>query len=352
MYSTTRYQPFAMLLAVFAVCGLSTARLDAAEARVEIELATQRNYIATSQQQWYRLFTELGVDNLRIRKALDGEKAETTKGGTKNSPVYRVTGLLQAGDVLVLPEGKFGLRDRARLAQWLADLRSGGARQANAEQPFGLDATQYADILSDMSRRVGFSTKDLKPAELLSKLSPTLGHRLLVDRFAKAQLAAAGPLGEELQDFSRGTALAYTLRSAGLGFVPQPDARKQVQYAVVSTAARQAVWPVGWPLGKKKPDKVLPGLFESIPVDIDDYPLDEALSAIGDKVGFRILYDHAALARRGIETNVTVSFPPGKSWYFKIIDKLLHQADLQGEWRLDDADKPLLWVTTLKPVRN
>lgn len=340
---------------ILAVAGLgSPPDLLAAEARVEIELATQRNYIATSQQQWYRLFTELGIDNLRIRKARDGEKAETTQAGTKASPVYRVTGLLQAGDVLVLPEGKFGLRDRARLAQWLADLRSGGPPQPGAEKlPFGLDARQFADVNSDLSRRVGFSTRQLKPAELVSKLSPALAHRLVVDRLAKAALAAVDPLGEELQDVARGTALAYTLGQAGLGFEPRADARKQVEYAVIKSAARQQVWPAGWPLGKQKPDKVLPELFKSINVDIDDYPLDEALSAIGDKLGVPILYDHHALARRGIEADkVKVRFPPGKSWYFKIIDKLLHQADLQGDWRLDDAGKPLLWVTTLKPVRN
>ncbi len=327
------------------------AEVPAAEARVEIELATQRNYIATSQQQWYRLFTELGVDNLRIRKALDGEKAETTTAGTKTSPVYRVTGLLQAGDVLVLPEGKFGLRDRARLAQWLADLRSGPAAKAGA-RPFGLDATQYAEVNSDLSRRVGFSTKELTPAELLSKLSPALNHRLVVDRLAKAPLAAGEPLGEELQNLTTGTALAYALRQVGLGFEPRADARKQVVFAVVKPAAKQIIWPAGWPLGKKKPDKLLPALFESTPVDIDDYPLDEALSAIGDKLAVPILYDHYALDRRGIQTNVKVTFPPGKSWYFKIIDKLLHQADLQGEWKLDDAGRPLLWVTTLKPVRD
>lgn len=354
MYSTTRYQPFAMLLAVFAVCGLSTARLDAAEARVEIELATQRNYIATSQQQWYRLFTELGIDNLRIRKALDGEKAETKTAGTKGSPVYRVTGLLQAGDVLALPGGKFGLRDRARLADWLANLRDVGPNTADAPKgPFQLDAGQLAAVNSDLSRRVGVSTKELTPADLLGKLSARLKHPVVIDRLAKTPLARGEPIGAELKSLAAGTALAYALRGAGLGLAPRRNARKQVEYAIVSLAAKQPTWPPGWPLDGKKPRDVLPALFDTLNVDIDDYPLDEALTAISEKLGAPILYDRYALARQGIDvTKARVSFPPGKSWYYRIIDKLLYQSGLKGEWRLDDAGKPLLWVTTLKPVRD
>ncbi|MGH7195145.1 MAG: hypothetical protein ACREJM_16650, partial [Candidatus Saccharimonadales bacterium] len=239
-------------------------------------------------------------------------------------------------------------------ARWLAELRSGGPQKADAEKlPFGLDAKQFAEVNAELSRRVGFSTKGLKPAELLSKLSPALAHRLVVDRQVKALLAATEPLGDELQGLATGTALAYTLSQSGLGLQPRLDARKRVEYAVIRRSAGQPKWPVGRPLGKKKPDKVLPGLFKSTNVDIDDYPLDEALAAIGDKLGVPILYDHYALTRHGIDVaKAKVKFPPGKSWYFKIIDKLLHQARLQGEWRLDDAGKPLLWVTTLKPVRD
>lgn len=344
-------------VAALALAALSfwlPARSAAGQARIEVELATERTFIATSQQQWYRLFTELGIDNIRIRKALDGEKPETKTAGTKANPVYRVTGLLQVGDVLALPGGKFGLRDRARLADWLADLRDEGPNHANAPKlPFELDARQYAEVRSDLGRRVGVGTTELTPAELLSKLSARLKHPCVIDRLAKTPLAQAEPIGAELKSLAAGTALAYALRGAGLGLAPRRNARKQVEYAVVSLAAKQPTWPPGWPLDNKKPRDVLPALFETLNVDIDDYPLDEALTAISDKLGAPVLYDRYALARQGIDvTKARVTFPPGKSWYYRIIDKLLYQSGLKGEWRLDDAGKPLLWVTTLKPVRD
>ena len=349
---TARPSLVAALVAI-SLCWLPPAPLSAGEARVEIELATERNFIATSQQQWYQLFTELGVNNLRIRKALDGEKAETKTAGAKGSPVYRVTGLLRAGDVLVLPGGKFGLRDRARLADWLADLRDEGPRKKDAAKlPFQLDAKQLAAVNSDLSRRVGFNTKEMKPDELLTKLSARLTHPLVIDRLAKTPLEQAEPIGDELRDVAAGAALAYALRGAGLGLEPRRNGHKQVEYAVVKPAAKQIIWPVGWP-SDKKPGEMMPRLFESLNVDIDDYPLDEALAAIGDKLRVPILYDRYALARHGIDVaRARVTFPPGKSWYFKIIDKLLHQSGLKGEWLLDEAGKPLLWVTTLKPVRD
>lgn len=348
------FRPTATMFSLAALYCWLPAESAAGQARVEIELATERTFIATSQQQWYRLFTELGVDNLRIRKALDGEKAETKTAGTKANPVYRVTGLLQAGDVLVLPGGKFGLRDRARLADWLANLRDVGPNKADAPKgPFQLDAGQLAAVNSDLSRRVGVGAKELTPAELLSKLSARLKHPVVIDRLAKTPLGQAEPIGAELKSLTAGTALAYALRGAGLGLEPRRNARKQVEYAIVKPAAKQITWPVGWPLEPKKPRDVLPALFETLNVDIDDYPLDEALTAISDKLGFPILYDRHALARHGVDvTNARVTFPPGKSWYNRIIDKLLYQSGLKGEWRLDDAGKPLLWVTTLKPVRD
>lgn len=344
---------WAVVLVVTFVCGGPRGGAVAGEARVEIELAMERTYIATSQQQWYRLFADLGIDNLRIRKALLGEKAELKTEGAQDSPVYRVTGLLKAGDQLVLPDGKYGLGDGARLAKWLAKLRAEGPQKEGAvAPPFGLDNKQFSAVKTDLRQRVGFSTKDLTPSELLSKLSATMAHRPVVDRLAKKPLDAGEPIEAELQGLTSGTALAYALHGAGLGFEPRQNARNEVEFAVVKPVARQMIWPVGWSLKNEKPRDVLPGLFETLSVDIDDYPLDEALTAIGGKLSVPILYDRYALARQGIDVSKTkVTFQPGKSWYSKVIDKLLHQSGLKGEWRLDDAGKPLLWVTTLKPVR-
>ena len=61
-----------------------------------------------------------------------------------------------------------------------------------------------------------------------------------------------------------------------------------------------------------------------------------------------MLWDHNALAKHAVDVQTKVSFAPKKTFYKKIIDDLLYQAMLRSELRVDDADKPFLWITTIK----
>lgn len=327
----------------------------AAKARVELELVTSGTFPATAQQQWYQLLSELGVDGLRIRKAAAGDKTEVKVVGTQEAPVYRVVGLLTSGNQLALPGGKFSPRDRGQLAGWLAKLRANGPQGARGggTAPFGLSAKQFAAVNADLAARVTFSTKEMTPGELLDKLSPALNYSLAVDRAIKLQLTQGEPLTEDLEGLTSGAALAYALRSEGMGLLPRIGASKKVEYGVVRPDARQITWPVGWPLEDRKPKDVAPELFETLNAEIDDIPLAEAMEVIGGRLKAKVLYDHYALARQGIDVaKVAVKFPASKTWYAKIVDKLLHQAGLKGEWRVDDGGAPLLWVTTLMPVKE
>jgi hypothetical protein len=327
----------------------------AAEARVEIELAAPGTFPALSQRQWYQLLSELGVDGLRIRKAGAEDKVEVKTAGSNAAPVYRVVGMLTSTGQLELPGGRFSSQDRGRLAEWLGKLRAegpasltGGARTS----PFGLSAKQFAAVNADLARRVDFSAQERTPGELVVKLTPTLNYSLAADRSTSARLASAEPIGEELQGLSSGTALAYALRSEGLGLMPRIGDGKKLEYAIVKPDAKQTTWPVGWPLEERKPKDVVPALFETLNAEIDDIPLKEAMDAIAERLKVAVLYDHYALARQGIDlAKLNAKFPSSKTWYGKIIDRLLHQSGLKGEWRLDDAGKPLLWVTTLRPVK-
>lgn len=327
----------------------------AAEARVEMELATPATFPLLGQQQWYQVLSELGVDGLQIRKAAAGDKAEIKTAGSKAAPVYRVVGMLTSSGQLEVPGGRFSSRDRARLAEWLGKLRSGGPAAltgGGGPTPFGLSAVQFAAVNADLATPLATSSKGLTPGELLDKLRPTLNHSFALDPATQRRLAASPAIAEELQGLTTGTALAYAVRAEGLGLLPRADAAKKVAYAVVKPAEKQATWPVGWPLEDRKPKDVVPALFETLNAEIDDIPLTEAIGVICERLKVPVLYDHYALARQGIElAKLQAKFPARKTWYGKIIDRVLHQSGLTGEWRLDDAGKPLLWITTLKPVR-
>ncbi|HUY91780.1 MAG TPA: hypothetical protein VMV10_23760 [Pirellulales bacterium] len=345
----SRLTPLAVVLGFFCT---AASPLSAAP-RVELELATEGNFPATAQQQWYSLLTELKVDNLRIRKATADDKAEIVVGGTQQSPVYRVIGLLTGNNQLVVPGGRFSSRDRGEISAWLTKLRQDGPErvQSKGKLPFGLLPNELADVNADLSRRVMFSTKDMPLADAVAQIAGQLNHPLEIDRSASLALREAEKIRDELEGISSGTALAYLLRPAGLVLEPGLDQKKKLRYSVGRPSAGRTAWPVGW-TADKPAREILPALFEQLNVDLDDALLSETLEAIGARLEAPVLYDHYALARRGIDPEkATVKLAPKRLAYAVILNKVLHQAELKGEWRVDENDKPLLWVTTLKPVK-
>jgi hypothetical protein len=59
--------------------------------------------------------------------------------------------------------------------------------------------------------------------------------------------------------------------------------------------------------------------------------------------------DHGALARRQIEpAHIMVSLPAQRTFYKNILNRILFQARLKGELRVDEAGRPLFWITTIQ----
>ena len=77
--------------------------------------------------------------------------------------------------------------------------------------------------------------------------------------------------------------------------------------------------------------------------------LSEALDSIQKRVDAPFLYDHNGLARQQIDpTKVKCSLPQGKTYYKAILDRILSPAHLKSEVRIDEADKPFVWISTVK----
>ena len=75
------------------------------------------------------------------------------------------------------------------------------------------------------------------------------------------------------------------------------------------------------------------------------------MQAIGARLKVPLLLDHNALARYGIEPDkVNVSVPRGKTTHSLILQKILFQARLKSELRVDEAGTPFLWITSLKAL--
>jgi hypothetical protein len=320
-----------------------------AAGRVELEIVSEPRTAVTAAQGWARALGQAGVQSVRFRQGTPGDTLGIRVSGTEQSPVYVVTGVLTAADELALPGARFRLGDAAGVARWLDDVaQKGPPDRRPAKSAFGLDVKQFEQLHADLARPVAFSTKGASRAEVLQRIAVGLRFPLQLPAPA-AQAMKDDKVSEELAGLSAGTAVACVLRPMGYCMVPEA-ASGQFRYTVVQARPNLEVWPIGWPSDKPRKE-VLPGLYEFLNVNIQGVTVAEALDAIAKRLKVRYLIDHNALARHGIDpAKVQASLPQSRTFYAKALDRVLFQAGLKSELRVDEAGKPLLWITSVKAM--
>lgn len=339
-----------LLAVTLGLCSCGPAAFG--EGRVELNLLTEDRVPITSQQEWSRRLGQAGISSMRIRPAgpLGSVRLAIDVRGSESSPTYVVTGVITADDVLVLPGGKrFRSTQAAQVARWVDDLaRLGPEDRRPTKTAFGLTAVEFQQLNDALAAPLAASTKGVSRGEVVQ----TIARRLNVPvRFGRVTLDAVGTdeVGEELSGLSCGTALAYALRAPGLCLVPRA-APSGAELEVVAAQPNLKVWPIGWE--SDKPDReVLPGIYEFLNVQLDGVAVTKVLEAVGERLKVPVLVDHNAMARHGIDPDaVYVSYPAGRTTYSLVLRKALFQARLKSEVRVDEAGKPFLWITTIKPL--
>jgi len=316
---------------------------------VQLELVGDPRGAALAFQQWARALDQAGIRNVRLRGAQGNERIGVEVRGTAARPIYVVTGQVLSSQELLLPPGRFRQSDLGRLATWLDDLARLGPEESRPQRgAFGLTAEQFETIRQDTSLAVGVSTQGKPRAEVVRQVTSRLRQPLRWD----ARLAAAvgsDAVAEELKDLSCGTALACLLRPAGLCLVPR-DTPAGPAYGIVAAAPHLEIWPVGWEPKQPVP-KLLPALYEFRNVQIQGVSAKRATEEIGRRLNVPVLWDHNALARWGIEPDkALVALPQSRTTYSQALRKILFQAQLKFEVRVDEADHPFLWITSVKPM--
>ncbi len=337
----------AVLVLTATVCGSLPTDLWAA-GRVEILISGQ-SQLGAGYHQWSRILSDAGAARVQIGTGKAADQPAIAVQGSPDLPTYVVTGAFNARGELLLPGARFAPADAARLRQWIADLAQNGPPERRENRSaFGLTATQFQLAHEDLSRAVGTPTQGLTRDEVLQHIASRLTRPLRLEA-RTAQELRQQKVAEDLATLSCGTALACVLRPAGYCFVPQASGG-ELHYRVLASKGQQSIWPVGWE--PKKPERdLLPALYEFLNVNIQNVPASTAMEAIAKRLSVPLLLDHSALARHGVEPQkVMVTLPSGRSTYSLTLKKALFQAGLKFEVRLDEADRPLLWITTIKPL--
>ncbi len=339
-------------LAALLLSSLASSRLSAAEAGVDLEVATEEGLSLEAPSQWLQALQNLPLDSLRLRAARGGDAPRVEPRGSQPVTHYRVLGVLRTDNQLYLPGGKFRLQDKAGLRRWLSDLQSGRSpgeeRSANA---FGLSEKALVQVFDALAKPVKQTTKGQPGSQVVRQIGEDLVLKLEIDAAASAALRTGEAVAEELSGLSSGTALAAVLRPHGLALLPS-DEGGELRLRVVAGRQADPAWPVGWP-PEASARETLPKLFEFLQVEIARTPLDKALEALQGRLEVPFLVDHNALASRQIElTQIQVAFPAKRSFYQRILDRVLYQAGLEAQLRVDEAKRPFIWITTVRPTER
>jgi len=327
---------------------LAATACAAPAGQVQLEIAGEAQLGAgMSFQQWGQALSAAGVQNFRLRSAQDGDKPAIEVGGTEQMPFHKVTAVLGAGDELIVPGGRFRRSECKKLAAWLDDIaKRGPPEKRERVSAFGLTASQLQKINADLSKAVGFSTKGMSRSEAVNKIAGQIGLSLKIE---EALTDGDDKIEEELSAFSCGTALACILRPIGSCMLPR-ESGETLSYAVKKAQLDQEIWPVGWPPADGT-QKALPSLYEFHNVNVSGVTATKLLEVVGKQINAPVLFDHNALARHGIEPDkATVSHPQQRTTYSVALRKMLGKIGLKFEVRVDEANKPFLWVSTVKAV--
>ena len=337
-----------MAIVIIPLCA-DAARCEGA-GQVRLELVGGGQGTAMVFQDWGQSLAGAGIKNVRFRSATSADKVGIEVESVGDRPLYIVTGQVLSRDEVLLPGGRFKRSEVKRLAAWLDDLAQNGPPDRRPKQvAFGLTAAEFERVKRDLSAPVDFSTVGAARRAAVERIAGKLSIPLRFDENI-SQAAGDEKVEDELNELSAGTALACLLRGAGLVLVPQAM-NKEIRYSVVKA---QPSVKESWPAGRR-PERpvpqVLPGLFELLPINVQNFPAAAVLDQVSKRVKTPVVCDRAALAKYKIDpAKARVSYPSARANYSMALEKMLFPAGMEYEVRVDDAGKAFLWVTSVRPM--
>lgn len=328
---------YCLALTVFA---LSVGSPSDAASPIDVEVAMEPGVPITAPQEWARLLGKLDLTRVRLR----GIQADDQPKVTATESRIDVVAILSSRNELILPKRRFKASDVVALRKYFTELP---ARAAEGDAPrgrFDLTEEQFRTLYDDLSQVVAFSTTGKSVTELLRRIENQFATPIERDAITDTVLNDS-TIRIELQGMSAGAALAIALRQEGYALKPTKPLAQPLRLMVIRYDRDTETWPVGWK-SEASPRQLAPKLFEFLNIEISGYTLAQALDALKPRLGVPVLMDTWILEQEDIRPDqVQVKHPKGKTYLKKAVDRILTQARLGGELRVDELGQPFYWVT-------
>ena len=327
------------------------------ETEVSLELIATATAATEHAQAWGQRLQKLDIQ-FQTRQAIAGDKPEVKEKQLGRLRRVTVVAVLDRNGKIVCHDRAFTLAEADKLAEWIRELKTYGAQGAPQGKPlFGLDDRQFVGVMRELSVSVEIDTEGLSLEAALAKLPLPEKHPLRMTpeaQRAARNLDADKKLRTDARGLSVGTALAATLGEFGLSFKPLRTPEGKIELSVSPREAGQDAWPIGWPLDPEKPQgQLVPALFKTVPVALEDVPLTDVLTAASQASEVPLLIDHYAIERAEIDlSELKVTVPNRKTTWGLLLRQVTFPHKLGRRIVADDAGKSFVLITTLKETLN
>lgn len=318
---------------------------------IDVLVQPQPSY-RINAQQWGRAFQELGYV-VRFRDGRAGERARVEDLERSSTPTTLLVGIMEADGAIVFQGRKYRLSQPAACLELFERLQTWGAAGPPSSSPtWGLTEAQFAAVTQLLSVKTETAVTLRTPMEAIDSLALPNIFRLQFTEAARerafAVLEDSEAVGQNLQGISKGTALAIALAQFGLGYRPQAGREAGEGYILEVDVGDESsnLWPVGWKT-KEALGTLLPALYRSIPVEVDDVEVSAFVQVIADKLGIPWYRSTSALQAARLDlTQLKYSRKPDKVSPSRLLILLGDKFQLGLDVRTDESGRCFLWVTT------
>lgn len=316
------------------------------ETVVDLEIAIMPGAPITAPQEWAKRLGDMGIERVQIR-SMHGQEKPSTKMNDDGTRVD-VLAVLTGQEELVFADRRFRVGQTSELRTYIETLPEQIVEAGIVRGPFRLTEQEFNTVMTELGKPLPDSTLGKTSGRLLAAAKTIVRLPIEEQTSAHALLQTGKPIAVELNKLSVGTALVIALRNDGLTLRPV-HVPGGLELVVEPYKRGQEVWPAGWQ-AEQSPRLVAPKLFESLNIEIEGYTLAKALTALEPRLGLPVVMDEWTLRQQQIEPGkISVKLPAKKTFLKNAVDKLLSQARLASEIRIDEAGTAFLWITQYGP---
>ncbi len=303
---------------------------------------------------WINLLKELGAAGVSQVPGEPGlpKEGEPGEPAVESAGAGRliVRGMIGPSGNLFIGGEAFRMADRAKLAALIKSLQIEGMAAVDPTAPmWGLSPVQIERLHTELKQPSAFELKEKPFDAFMSDLRGRIKLEIKVTPESQ-QLARGLKLNGTTGDLSLGAALAFVLGQHGLEWEPRSAAGTSVTMLVLPREESKRPWPVGLP-PEQFPGNLAPQLMANARYQTNNLPLDDVLAVFRRELKMDVLLDRAGLIEHEVNPDklrCTVQITGGT--FQSAIKKTLAVVGLKHELRLDESNRPFLWVTWSEPT--